>query len=198
MSAARKFTLASRASQLAQVQTNAVRDQLAALHPEMTFETSFMTTVGGDRNKSQALYLLGGKALWTKELEVAMREGAADMLVHCFKDVPTALPEGCEIAAVLEREEPVDCLIVRKGESWKSLEELPDGSVVGTSSVRRIAQLKRLFPKLALKDLVSARTYDAYPKRSAQHYHYVALRPRPLSARKHVSELRPIPILRAP
>ena len=73
----RKFTLASRASQLAQVQTNAVRDQLAALHPEMTFETSFMTTVGGDRNKSQALYLLGGKALWTKELEVAMREGAA-------------------------------------------------------------------------------------------------------------------------
>ncbi|KAI0735931.1 porphobilinogen deaminase [Earliella scabrosa] len=153
MSAARKFILASRASQLAQVQTNAVRDQLAALHPEMTFETSFMTTVGGDRNKSQALYLLGGKALWTKELEVAMREGAADMLVHCFKDVPTALPEGCEIAAVLEREEPVDCLIVRKGERRRSLEELPDGSVVGTSSVRRIAQLKRLFPKLAFKDL---------------------------------------------
>ncbi|KAJ8495185.1 hypothetical protein ONZ51_g1879 [Trametes cubensis] len=147
----RKFTLASRASQLAQVQTNAVRDALAALHPDIEFATSFMTT-GGDHNQSQALYLLGGKALWTKELEVAMLEGKVDMLVHCFKDVPTTLPDGCEIAGVLEREDPVDCLVVRKGASWKTLKELPDGSVVGTSSVRRVAQLKRKFPKLVFKD----------------------------------------------
>ncbi|KAI0656825.1 porphobilinogen deaminase [Cubamyces menziesii] len=148
----RKFTLASRASQLAQIQTNIVRDALAAQHPDIEFDTSFMTT-GGDHNQSQALYLLGGKALWTKELEVAMLEGAVDMLVHSFKDVPTTLPEGCEIAGVLEREDPVDCLVVRKDASWKTLEELPDGSVVGTSSVRRVAQLKRNFPKLIFKDV---------------------------------------------
>ncbi|KAI0369960.1 porphobilinogen deaminase [Pilatotrama ljubarskyi] len=148
----RKFTLASRSSQLAQVQTNAVRDTLAALHPSLEFDTSFMTT-GGDHNKSQALYLLGGKEYWTKELEVAMLDGTVDILVHCFKDVPTKLPEGCEIAGVLKREDPVDCLIVRQGAPWKSLEELPEGSVVGTSSVRRVAQLKRRFPKLVFKDL---------------------------------------------
>ncbi|KAI0369959.1 porphobilinogen deaminase [Pilatotrama ljubarskyi] len=148
----RKYTLASRSSQLAQIQTNIVRDALAALHPSVEFDTSFMTT-GGDQNQSQALYLLGGKALWTKELEVAMLEGSVDMLVHSFKDVPTVLPEGCEIAGVLQREDPVDSLVVRKGAPWKSLEELPDGSVVGTSSVRRVAQLKRNFPKLVFKDV---------------------------------------------
>ncbi|KAH9947406.1 porphobilinogen deaminase [Amylocystis lapponica] len=149
---ARTFILASRASQLAQVQTNIVRDTFAALHPETIFETSFMTT-GGDHNQSQALYLLGGKALWTKELEVALRERAVDMLVHSFKDVPTVLPDGCEIAGVLRREDPVDCLVVRKDQPWKSLEELPSGSVVGTSSVRRVAQLKRRFPQLVFKDV---------------------------------------------
>ncbi|KAI9065513.1 porphobilinogen deaminase [Trametes sanguinea] len=148
----RKFTLASRSSQLAQIQTNIVRDALAAAHPSITFDTSFMTT-GGDHNQSQALYLLGGKDYWTKELEVAMLEGRVDMLVHSFKDVPTTLPEGCEIAGVVERADPVDCLVVRKDASWKTLEELPDGSVVGTSSVRRVAQLKRKFPKLVFKDV---------------------------------------------
>ncbi len=150
----RKFVLASRASQLAQVQTNIVRDALAKLHPDTTFETSFMAT-GGDKNQSQALYLLGGKALWTQELEVAMAGGTVDLLVHSLKDVPTVLPEGCEIAGVIERESPLDCLIVKQGAPWKRLEDLPDGSVVGTSSVRRIAQLKRHFPKLVFKDCVS-------------------------------------------
>lgn len=155
----RKFTLASRASQLAQVQTDSVRDTLAALHPEIEFATSFMTT-GGDHNQSQALYLLGGKALWTKELEVAMQEGVVDMLVHCLKDVPTSLPPGCEIAGVLERADPLDCLVVKKDAPWKNLEELPDGSVVGTSSVRRVAQLKRRFPKLVFKDVVSCPVFS--------------------------------------
>ncbi|KZT08909.1 porphobilinogen deaminase [Laetiporus sulphureus 93-53] len=148
----RIFTLASRASELARIQTNIVRDALAAQNPSTTFETSFMST-GGDKNQSQALYLLGGKALWTKELEVALREREVDMLVHSFKDVPTELPEGCEIAGVMERENPVDCLIVRKDKEWKSLDDLPDGSVVGTSSVRRVAQLKRRYPKLVFKDV---------------------------------------------
>ena len=151
----RTVTLSSRASQLAQIQTNMVRDELSALYPEHTFATSFMTT-GGDHNQSQAIYLIGGKEMWTKELEVALREGAVDMLVHCLKDMPTAAPAGCEIAGVLKREDPVDCLIVKEGLTYKSLEELPEGSVVGTSSVRRVAQLKRWFPKLAFKDIVSA------------------------------------------
>ena len=79
------------------------------------------------------------------------------MLVHSFKDVPTVLPDGCEIAGVLEREDPLDSLIVRKGapEGWKSLDDLPEGSVVGTSSVRRVAQLKRKYPGLVFKDVVS-------------------------------------------
>jgi len=144
--------LASRTSQLAQIQTNLVRDALAAAHPAVPLSTSFMTT-GGDHNQSQALYLLGGKALWTKELEVALRERAVDMLVHSYKDVPTALPEGCVIAGVLPREDPVDSLVVRKGLPYTSLEEMPEGSVIGTSSVRRVAQLKRRFPKLVFKDV---------------------------------------------
>ena len=84
----RSFVLASRASQLAQIQTNTVRDALAVAHPNKSFSTSFMSTEG-DKNQSQALYLLGGKALWTKELEVALKEKEVDMLVHCLKDVPT-------------------------------------------------------------------------------------------------------------
>lgn len=150
----RSFVLASRASQLAQVQTNIVRDALAAAHPELKFSTSFMAT-GGDKNQSQALYLMGGKALWTKELEVALKENLVDMLVHSFKDCPTVLPEGCEIGAILEREDPVDCLVVKKGLEYKTLWDLPDGSVVGTSSVRRVAQLRRKFPGLVFLDVVS-------------------------------------------
>lgn len=76
------------------------------------------------------------------------------MLVHSLKDVPTVLPAGCEIGAVLEREDPVDCLVVKEGVKWRGLGELPEGSVVGTSSVRRVAQLKRLFPRLAFMDVV--------------------------------------------
>jgi hydroxymethylbilane synthase len=160
----RTFTLASRASQLAQIQTNIVLASLQALFPQgsdhgptpgPTFKTSFMATAG-DKNQSQALYLLGGKALWTKELEVVLKEGVVDMIIHSLKDVPTTLPEGCIIGAILKREDPVDSLVVKRGENWTSLEDLPDGSVVGTSSVRRVAQLKRNYPKLKFLDVVSA------------------------------------------
>jgi hydroxymethylbilane synthase len=152
---ARSYTLASRASKLAQIQTNIVRDALQSSFPGLTFATSFMSTAG-DKNQSQALYLLGGKSLWTKELEVALKENVVDMLVHSLKDCPTVLPDGCEIGAVLEREDPVDCLVVRDGEGWKSLAEMPAGSVVGTSSVRRVAQLRRLYPGLVFLDVVSS------------------------------------------
>ncbi len=134
-SPARTFVLASRASQLAQIQTNIVLGDLQALYPPTDdpsvpkFSTSFMSTAG-DKNQSQALYLLGGKALWTKELEVALKEDRVDMLVHSLKDVPTTLPEGCTIGAILEREDPVDSLVMKKGVQWKTLDDLPVGSAV--------------------------------------------------------------------
>ena len=154
----RTFTLASRKSQLAQIQTNIVLDACEQLssndESKPSFTTSFMATAG-DKNQSQALYLLGGKALWTKELEVALKENHVDMLVHSLKDVPTILPEGCMIGAVLKREDPVDSLVVKRGENWRSLDDLPLESVVGTSSVRRVAQLKRRYPHLKFLDVVS-------------------------------------------
>lgn len=150
------IVLASRASKLAQIQTNMVHDALQALHPSLSFEVQFMSTEG-DKNQSQALYLLGGKSLWTKELEVALLEGEVDILVHCLKDMPTVLPDGCELGVILEREDPADSLVVKKSLPYKTLEELPDHSVVGTSSVRRVAQLKRKFPRLIFKDVVRSK-----------------------------------------
>jgi len=155
----RTFTLASRASQLAQIQTSIILEALQVLFSpddnlSPKFATSFMSTAG-DKNQSQALYLLGGKALWTKELEVALKDGEVDMLVHSLKDVPTTLPQGCIIAAILERENPVDSLVVKKGERWTTLDDLPEGSVIGTSSVRRVAQLKRKYTHLKFLDVVS-------------------------------------------
>lgn len=167
--AGRTFTLASRGSQLAQIQTNIVLSSLRTLTsksasssdasgaPQPQFNTQFMTTAG-DRNQSQALYLMGGKALWTKDLEVALLDSSVDMLIHSLKDVPTVMPAGCTIGAILEREDPVDSLVVKKegkGSEWTRLEEFEEGSVIGTSSVRRVAQLKRNFPKLKFMDVVS-------------------------------------------
>ncbi len=156
----RTITLASRVSELAQIQTNLVLASLSEAFPETTFQTAFMSTAG-DKNQSQALYLIGGKSLWTKELEHSLLDGEVDMLIHSFKDVPTSLPEGCEIAGTLEREDPVDSLVVSKNVSedpkkgWKTLEEFEEGSVVGTRSDQRVTQLKRQFPKLKLLDVVS-------------------------------------------
>ncbi|KAF5338443.1 hypothetical protein D9758_012233 [Tetrapyrgos nigripes] len=155
----RTFVLASRGSQLAQIQTNIALDSFQALYSNDSesapkFSTSFMSTAG-DKNQSQALFLLGGKALWTKELEVALLDKSVDMLVHSFKDVPTTLPDGCMIAGIMEREDPVDSLVVKKGKEneWKTLDDLPEGSVIGTSSVRRVAQLKRKYPGLKFIDV---------------------------------------------
>ena len=161
----RRIVLASRASQLAQIQTNIVLDALKSAFPDRAFGTSFMSTQG-DKNQSQALHLLGGKSLWTKELEVALLEGEVDLLVHSLKDVPTTLPEGCALGAILEREHGEDSLVVKKGytvdgKTVHTLDDLPAGAVIGTSSVRRVAQLKRRYPGLVFKDVVRARTLYA-------------------------------------
>ncbi|PVF93422.1 porphobilinogen deaminase [Serendipita vermifera] len=146
------LVIGSRASKLAQIQTQIVEDALKALHPDQPFQVQYMTTEG-DKNQSQALYLLGGKALWTKELEVGLLDGSIDLIVHSLKDVPTTLPDGCELGAILQREEPKDSLVVKKGLEYKKLEDMPNGSVIGTSSVRRVALLRRAFPHLIFRDV---------------------------------------------
>jgi hydroxymethylbilane synthase len=108
---------------------------------------STATTVKGDWHAPVVA------ALWTKELEVALLSGQVDAIVHSLKDVPTEFPPGCELGAVLEREDPTDALVVKEGLSYTSLDEMPDGSVIGTSSVRRVAQLRRKFPRLKFADV---------------------------------------------
>jgi len=152
MSSPRSYTLASRASKLAVIQTEHVLAALQKLHPDVEFKTSYMSTTG-DKLQTQAPFLVEGKSLWTKELEIALGERNADMIIHSLKDVPTTLPDGMELAGILQREDPVESLVIKTGLSYKSLDDLPDGSVVGTSSVRRVAQLKRKYPKLGFLDV---------------------------------------------
>ncbi|KDN52536.1 hypothetical protein K437DRAFT_186560 [Tilletiaria anomala UBC 951] len=118
------------------------------------FPITSMSTAG-DQNQRSPLYVIGGegKAIWTKELEVALKAGAVDAIVHCLKDVPTTLPDGLEIAAILEREDPRDALVMKDGLPYRTLDELPPGSVIGTSSVRRVAQLRSRYPKLVFSDV---------------------------------------------
>ena len=160
----RIFTLGSRAFLLAQVQTLIVKEVLEATFPHANFDVRFMIT-GGDKNKKDALYLLGGKSLWTEELEDALIKGEIDIIVHSLKDVSTKLPEGCEIGAIMEREDPDDALVVKNGLGYKTLDDLPEGSVVGTSSVRRVAQLKRAYPKLVFQDIVSGTDLNTFSQR---------------------------------
>ncbi|GAA6056742.1 hypothetical protein JCM3770_005874 [Rhodotorula araucariae] len=146
------FTLGTRNSKLAMVQTEIVRRELEERWPGCEIRIFGMTTLG-DNVQTQPLYTFGGKALWTKELEVALLNNQVDAIVHSLKDVPTEFPPGCALGAVLEREDPSDALVVKEGLPYTSLAEMPEGSVIGTSSVRRVAQLRRKFPGLKFADV---------------------------------------------
>jgi len=153
----RPIVLASRSSQLAIEQTNIVLKKLRREFPGQEFLTKF-TSTQGDKNQSQALYLLGGKSLWTKELEELLLKDEVHLLVHSLKDVPTTLPDGCVLGAILKREHGEDSLVVKMGytvdgKAVHTLDDLPPGAVVGTSSVRRVAQLKKHRPDLVFKDV---------------------------------------------
>ena len=108
-------------------------------------------TTRGDQILDRALSKVGGKGLFVKELEVAMAEGRADLAVHSLKDVPMELPEGFTLAAVLEREDPRDAFV---SNDYASLDELPPGAVVGTSSLRRQALIAARYPQLVIKPLL--------------------------------------------
>ncbi|XP_071529405.1 porphobilinogen deaminase isoform X2 [Panulirus ornatus] len=133
-------------------QTYLVRDALQKLHPKLKFEIVTMKTKG-DKILNLALSKIGSKSLFTKELEIALEEGCVDIVVHSLKDLPTTLPEGMVIGAVSEREDPRDAVIMHPKYADCTLATLPKGSVIGTSSLRRSAQLKRRFPDLMFESV---------------------------------------------
>jgi len=144
-----RLVIASRESRLAMWQAEYLRDCLKNLYPECDVQILGMTT-RGDQILDKALSKVGGKGLFVKELETAMAEGRADLAVHSLKDVPMVMPEGFELACVMAREDARDAFV---SNHFKSLEELPPGSVVGTSSLRRESILKARFPHLVIEPL---------------------------------------------
>lgn len=137
-----RLVIASRNSRLAMWQARFVQAALAKLYPSCPVEIVGHTTQG-DRILDVTLSKIGGKGLFVKELETAIAEGRADLAVHSAKDVPMELPEGFCIAAILEREDPRDCLVSNR---YASLDAMPAAARVGTSSLRREVQLRRRFP----------------------------------------------------
>ena len=147
-----QLRIASRRSQLAMVQTNWVRDQLQKAHPSLNITVEAMATQG-DKILDVALAKIGDKGLFTKELEAQMLLGRAEIAVHSLKDLPTNLPEGLILGCITEREDPSDALVVNQKNERFQLDTLPKGSVVGTSSLRRLAQLRYHYPHLIFKDV---------------------------------------------
>ena len=145
----RPLRIATRQSALALWQARHVAAQLRALEPSRAVELLPLVTQG-DRELKASLASAGGKGLFIKELETALADGRADLAVHSMKDVPVALPEGLMIAAVLEREDPRDALVSRH---WSSLDALPPGARLGSSSLRRQCQLRHHRPDLKLMPL---------------------------------------------
>ncbi len=148
----RTVRLASRKSQLALVQTYWVKAQLESHFPDITFEVETMSTQG-DKILDVALSKIGDKGLFTKELEVGLINETADFAVHSLKDLPTNLPEGLMLGCVTQRVDPADALVVHAKHREYQLDTLPAGTVVGTSSLRRLAQLRYHYPHLEFKDI---------------------------------------------
>jgi len=144
-----KLIIATRQSALALWQAEHVRDRLRALYPACEVELLGLTTQG-DRRLDQPLADIGGKGLFIKELEQAMAEGRADLAAHSLKDVPMDVPPGFTLAAILAREDPRDAFV---SNAHRTLADLPAGSVVGTSSLRREAQLRERYPQLKVEPL---------------------------------------------
>ena len=141
--------IATRKSPLALWQAEFVKSNLESLYSDLKIELVKMTTQG-DQILNSPLSKIGGKSLFIKELELGMMEGRADIAVHSMKDVPYELPQGFEIGAILERENPFDALV---SNTVSSLDDLPVGARVGSCSLRRIVQLKALRPDLVVLDL---------------------------------------------
>ncbi|KAJ9604398.1 porphobilinogen deaminase [Cladophialophora chaetospira] len=147
------FNVGTRKSKLALVQTEIVVKALAAACPDNVYVTRARDTAAGDVDKVTAFKDMPVKNLWTHELETLMIEGQLDFLVHSLKDVPTQLPPGCEIGAVVARSDPRDAFVIKAGRSPCNIQDLPAGSVIGTSSIRRTAQIALMYPHLKVLDV---------------------------------------------
>lgn len=145
----KKLIAGTRGSKLALWQTKYIVHLLRLFDPSLEIEVKVIKTKG-DKILDSPLAKIGDKGLFTKEIEEKLLEGEIDFAVHSLKDLPTELPKGLTIAAYSMRDYPFDVLVSRSG---KGLKELPPGSVIGTSSLRRIAQIKRLRPDLEIKDI---------------------------------------------
>ena len=141
-SSTKRVVIATRESRLALWQAQHVQSLLSA-RPQVGEVTLLGMTTQGDQILDRALHEVGGKGLFTKELEMALLDGRADLAVHSLKDVPMQLPEGFALAAILPREDPRDALV---SPAYSSFEELPAGARIGTSSLRRAALLRARFP----------------------------------------------------
>jgi len=140
--------IATRESRLALWQAEHVK---ALLEQDLALKVELLgMTTRGDQILDRTLSKVGGKGLFVKELETALEEGRAHLAVHSLKDVPMELPEGFELVAILEREDPRDAFV---SNNYASLAELPQGALVGTSSLRRVVQLKALRPDLRVEPL---------------------------------------------
>lgn len=148
----RTIRIGTRKSQLALVQTYWVKAELEKHFPNIDFEVDKISTKG-DKILDVALAKIGDKGLFTKELEVGMLEGETDFAVHSLKDLPTNLPEGLMLGCVTKRVDPADALVVNAKHQDKQLDTLPKGAVIGTSSLRRLAQLRHYYPHLEFKDI---------------------------------------------
>lgn len=141
--------IATRGSELALWQANFVKQELERIHPGLAVELVILKTQG-DKILDVPLAKIGGKGLFVKELESAMLDGRADIAVHSMKDVPMAFPEGLGLAVICEREDPSDAFVSNQ---YATLMEMPAGSVVGTSSLRRQCHVKALRPDLKIEFL---------------------------------------------
>ncbi len=148
----RTVRIVSRKSQLALIQTHWVRDELQSHFPELGFDIVTMETQG-DKVLDVSLSKIGDKGLFTQELEDTMLRGDSDFAVHSLKDLPTRLPEGLMLGCITKREDPADALVVHAKNKDKTLATLPEGAVIGTSSLRRLAQLRHHYPHLSFKDI---------------------------------------------
>lgn len=145
----KKLVIATRESALAMWQANFIQAELQKLYPDTSVEILGMTT-RGDQILDRPLAKIGGKGLFIKELEVALEEGRADLAVHSMKDVPMNMPDGFVLAVTCERHDPRDAFV---SNDYAKLEDLPAGSIVGTSSLRRQSQIKARFPQLVIEPL---------------------------------------------
>ncbi|MGL5793806.1 MAG: hydroxymethylbilane synthase [Waterburya sp.] len=148
----RVIRIGTRKSQLALVQTYWVKAELEKHFPDIDFEVEKMSTQG-DKILDVPLAKIGDKGLFTKELEVGMLNNTTDFAVHSLKDLPTNLPEGLMLGCVTQRVDPADALVINEKHKDKKLETFPPGSVIGTSSLRRLAQLRHHYPHLEFKDI---------------------------------------------